>query len=154
MRNIVLISEDFQKREYETNEINETNEKRVRDQVEGLEDEADRLSTEPREGVFREGIQRLTGDHDVPGGGPVHGPHDVEKGGLAAAAGADDGHHSAFGDVNVDTVERSDGLASLAVDLAHVPQPNQPTIIHSGWPPAVRAARSGGAHRRSRQPRP
>ena len=76
-----------------------------RQQVEGLEDEADVVATEDREGCVVESFERHPGDADGPGGRLVEAGKAVHQRGLAGAGGAHDRGEPAGRQVEVDAAE-------------------------------------------------
>jgi hypothetical protein len=62
-------------------------------QAEGLEDEADPFSPQPKEAALVQIAELLAVDHDVPLVRPVQAADDVEQGGLARTRPTDQLHH-------------------------------------------------------------
>lgn len=85
------------------------------EEIKGLEDEADFGVAEFGEAIFGGlgGIDAID-DHASRGGG-IEAPEEVHEGGLAAAAGADDGGVFALFDEEIDVVEGGDFLFTDAV---------------------------------------
>ena len=93
----------------------------AREEVEGLEDEADCPGAD-----LGEFVGRLPGD--IPAiddhlalARRINAPHDVQEGGLAASRRPRDRHETPLLDLQIDVLEREDILISETVELANVP---------------------------------
>ena len=89
-----------------------------RDQIEGLEDEADLLPAHPRAPVVIEGAQIGPSEDDLTGGCVVEAGRDIQQGRLARAGRPHDGGEGAAVDIEGDPVERAD----LTISSGHVAQ--------------------------------
>src|SRR5205823_2685575 len=98
-----------------------------RDEVEGLEDEADVLAADLCELGLGEPGQVGAVEDDFTCGGPVEAAEHLEEGGLAAAGGALDDEAVPVGDGEVDAVEGVDGVLASGVALGDVSQ-----FVHEG----------------------
>ena len=87
----------------------------MRDEVELLEHESDRVPTEPGAGRIVEGAHVLPGDTDDPRGGQVEHAEQAQHGGLPGPRGPDDGHEVARKHPEGHVAQRVD-LDLLAVD--------------------------------------
>jgi hypothetical protein len=76
-------------------------------QVEGLEDEADRLAAEPRKCLLAQLVDAASRQPHLPGRGPLQAPEQVQQRRLAAAAWPHDSHGLARGHLQLDAVERA-----------------------------------------------
>jgi hypothetical protein len=88
-----------------------------RDQVEGLEDEADLVPPEDGELAVVEGREVGVADEDAPTGQVVESGHAVHERRLAGARRAHDGRELAGTELDVDVVEGGDAGVPRAVDL-------------------------------------
>src|SRR5207253_9898718 len=77
-------------------------------QVEGLEDKAHVVAAVSGAGAVGHGGEVLAVDHDLPAVERVEAGKAVEEGGLAGAGWADDGHHLAALDLEVDAAQGFD----------------------------------------------
>jgi hypothetical protein len=86
-------------------------------QVEGLEDEADRVAAEPGQRLLAEAVDAAPLQPHLPGRRALQAAQQVQQGRLAAAARSHHGQRLSRGDVELDRVERADEARSLAVLL-------------------------------------
>ena len=87
-----------------------------RNQIEGLEDDADVLPSEQRQLTVVERGEIRAVDDDVPRRGLRQSRDKMEKGGLAGAAGAHYGEKLALRNVERQAVDGGDGLRTVAVE--------------------------------------
>ena len=85
----------------------------LREQVVELEDEADALVAEFRQGLVAQRRDILAADLHAPAVGPRKGPHDLQKRGLSGAAGPHDGDHLACGDLQRDAFQHFERAETL-----------------------------------------
>ena len=105
-----------------------------------------RSSAVAREGVDAEQPEVLSVDLDRAGRGAIEPADQVEDRRLPGAARADDREELARRDVEVDSAERDHPGLGDAVDLVHVPEPDQYLAIG-------RCEQLGADHRHSASPR-
>jgi hypothetical protein len=86
--------------------------------VKGLKDEPEGVPAQARQAGLGHPIELAVFEGERTGGGPLEAAEQVQQGGLAAAAGADDGHRFAAGDGEGDVVDRSHQGVALPVLLA------------------------------------
>ena len=90
------------------------------DEVEGLEHEADAVTTQDRQLLLRHAGEPLAGDLDLAGGEGVETSEAVHEGRLAASRRTHDGGEHPLRDVDGDMVEGPDCDVTLAVDLHRI----------------------------------
>ena len=93
-----------------------------RQQVEGLEHEAQELVAQARGFGLPQIADRVTRQHVAAAVIAVENAEDVQQRGFAGAGRAHDGHQLAFADVQVDALEHVQGLLAGAVILVDVVQ--------------------------------
>jgi hypothetical protein len=91
-----------------------------REQVEGLEHEADLVPAQQGELLLGQFAELDVADEDLAGGDPVQPGQAVHQGGLARAGGAHDGREAAARELDRDAVQRPDLGLALPVDLGHL----------------------------------
>ena len=111
----------------------------VRQQVVALEDEAEVLAAQFGQLVGVEFAGAAPAHAVVAAGGAVQAAQDIHQRGLARAGRANDGHHLAGLDGQVDVLEHRDGLLTRRELPAHARQGNQGTA-HDQWPAAAGSA--------------
>jgi len=119
------------------------------DQVERLEDEAERAAAQRRELTLAQLRQVATVEEDLSTGRPVQGAQHLEQRRLARARRTLDGEELALGHTEVDAGEGGDVPASLYIPFGHVSQLIQHAILlHQ----STRRRASAGRRRAARQP--
>jgi hypothetical protein len=91
-----------------------------RQQVEGLEDEADLVAAQLGQAAVVEAVELDAVEDDGARGRAVEAGEDVHERGLAGARGAHDRGEAAGREVDADAVERADGGLALAEHARHV----------------------------------
>jgi hypothetical protein len=94
-----------------------------REQVEGLEHEADLVPAEQGELLLGQLAELDVADEDLPGGDPVQPGQAVHQGRLAGAGRAHDGGEPAARELDRDVVKGPDLGLALPVDLGHLDGP-------------------------------
>ena len=97
---------------------------KARQEIEGLENEADAAVAQTGQTVGASGADILTGHGDAAGGRGVEAADEVHKGRFSAAARAGDSDKLAGIDAEAHAIERGDRVGSGAVNLVHVNEVN------------------------------
>src|SRR4051812_9062385 len=90
------------------------------EQVEGLEDEADALAAQARQGSLAELGQLVLAEPDAAAGGPVEARGALQEGGFAGPRGAHDRGERPASEGESDAVERVDGAVAAPEDAGDV----------------------------------